>query len=106
MRVSRVARGCGGDWRKLLTETLGGPTSFFEPLTQALGLAARSSASQAEIVFFVEGMLAERADRGRQRQYGQRWVLSTLKRFRRRDRQLAGDVVRLHAEIFGDSRFR
>ena len=101
--VGRVASGCGGDWRKLLTETLGGPTSFFEPLTQALGLAARSSDSDAEIVRFVEGLMVERADHGRQRQYAERWVLSTLKRFRQRDAQVAEDVARLRAGMFREA---
>ena len=68
--VARVSARCGPDWRRLLTETLGGPTSFCAPLSQALGVAARSSDSEAEIVGFASDLVAERADLGRLRQYG------------------------------------
>ena len=77
-----------------------GVNGFFEPLTQALGLAARTAA-MSDIVGFVGGLLAERADPGRQLQYNAAWVRRTVERFRRMDAQSLAEIASLHARIFG-----
>ena len=93
---------CGGDWRRLLADALGGSASFFAPLTCALGLAARTGAAEAEIIAFAQQLLAERADPSRLRQYGPRWCAATIRRFRDRDRAVEDDIGRLRTRIFGE----
>ncbi len=68
-KVNAAAAVCGDDWRRLLEATLGGPTGFFAPLSKALGVAARSADSDAEIAAAIGVLLAERADFGRQGRY-------------------------------------
>ena len=91
---------CGGDWRQLLDETLGGPAGFFLPATRALGLAARSPDDEATIIGHVAALVAARADEGRQRQYGPRWVQSTLRRFRTIDGMASGDIAQKRRQLF------
>ena len=62
-RLRQVELDCGGDWRKLLERTLGGPEGFHEPLKRGIGLAARSTAAEREVAGFVTALLASRADR-------------------------------------------
>ena len=57
-RILRVSQEVGSDWRAFLEPTVGPETGFFEPLTKGLGVAARSDASEAEIVAYVGGLLA------------------------------------------------
>ena len=57
-RVGRAEANCGGDWRALLDQTLGGETGFHEPLKRGIGRAARSTATEQEIVDFVVVLLA------------------------------------------------
>lgn len=95
---------CGGDWRALMQATVGGPASFYTPLTQALGLAARSSENDAAIADYVATLLAERADPGRQGQYGTRWVLDTLRRFRKKDNAAGREIEALRGELFVEDR--
>lgn len=103
-RVSKAAAGCGGDWRTLLEATLGGPASFFEPLSQALGVAALSSDNGAEIVRFCLKLIDKRADPGRRRQYSRRWLEQSLARFRKVDRGRAERIEqRLAAMFSGES---
>jgi P4 family phage/plasmid primase-like protien len=86
VRKLDVARSAaGGDWQKLLDGTLGEGGSFYEPLIQALGLAARSDASEDAICAVVAELLAERADAARQQQYGDQWVAAAVDAFRRND---------------------
>jgi hypothetical protein len=89
----------GGDWRRLLDMTLG-VNGFFVPLTQALGLAARTAA-MTDILAFVAALLAERADPGRQLQYNAAWVRRTVERFRRMDARSEAEIASLHSRIFG-----
>ena len=84
-QVKSAASVCGRDWKQLLALTVGGDTGFFEPLTRGIGSAARGGVSAAEIEGFVAALLAQRADPGRIRQYGQAWVRRSLRSFRRRD---------------------
>jgi hypothetical protein len=98
--VTHVARATGGDWRRLLEATLGA-NGFFEPLTQALGLAARKTDSIGDIAAFVAALLTERADPARRLQYNAAWVRSTVERFRRADAQSQAEITSLHARIFG-----
>jgi hypothetical protein len=98
--VTHAARATGGDWRRLLEATLGA-NGFFEPLTQALGLAARKTDSIGDIATFVAELLTERADQGRRLQYGANWVRRTVERFRRMDAQSQAEIASLHGRIFG-----
>ena len=93
-RILRVSQEVGSDWRAFLEHTVGPETGFFEPLTKGLGVAARSDASEAEIVAYVGGLLAERAkdDPGRRSRYGPRWVTSTVARFRRVDQRTDDEI--------------
>ena len=79
MRVHRAA----GRHRlasAFLDLTIGSEAGFFEPLTRALGIASRSSASLDEIIAYTDWLMAERAkdDPGRRARYGERWVRSKL----------------------------
>jgi Family of unknown function (DUF5906) len=58
--------------------------TFFEPLTKALGLAARSSDSDDTIVDFLLMLIAERGP-SRIDRYDRTWLLDTLRRFREKD---------------------
>ena len=71
-------------------------------MTKGLGVAARSDASEAEIVAYVGGLLAERAkdDPGRRSRYGPRWVTSTVARFRRVDQRTDDEIERLQQRLF------
>jgi hypothetical protein len=89
----------GGDWRRLLDMTLG-VNGFFAPLTQALGLAARTAA-MIDILSFAEALLAERADSGRRLQYNAAWIRRTVERFRQADERSQAEIRSLHARIFG-----
>jgi hypothetical protein len=84
-QVKSAATVCGRNWKQLLALTVGGDTGFFEPLSRGIGAAVRTGASAAEIEGFVAALLAQRADPGRIRQYGQAWVRRSLRSFRRRD---------------------
>ena len=86
-KVNAAAAACGGNWRQLLDATLGGPTSFCEPLSKALGLAAHSNETEDEIAAHVAALLQERADPGRQSQYGERWVKDSSAAFPRQRRE-------------------
>jgi hypothetical protein len=99
--VERSLRDCGDDWRAFLDGSVGGgPGTFFVPLTQGLGLAARSSDEEATIINFVIAMLAERADRDRQAAYGRDWIARTLRRFRDRDDKGRLVIAQLRQELF------
>jgi hypothetical protein len=74
-----------GDWRGFLEETVGGPTSFFEPLSKGLGLAARSNDPDSAVIDFTLALIKRRADPSRVDQYDRQWVARSLKRFRDRD---------------------
>jgi hypothetical protein len=97
--VTYAPNAASGDWRRLLDMTLG-VNGFFAPLTQALGLAARTAA-MTNILSFVSALLAERADPGRRLQYNAAWVRRTVERFRRKDKQSQAEIASLHARIFG-----
>ncbi|UZF93016.1 hypothetical protein [Bosea sp. NBC_00550] len=75
----------GSDWHAVLDAELGGEQGFFQVLTVALGLAAKSAATDEEITATIKALLTERADRDRQNEYDRSWVLSTLRRFRAAD---------------------
>ena len=94
-KLRQVELACGNDWRALLDQTVGGPEGFYEPLKRGLGLAARSSATEQEIVGFVDGLLAHRADRGRQASYGPNWVLKAIRKFRDADRRVDTEIATL-----------
>ena len=98
--VTHAARATGGDWRRLLEATLG-TNGFFEPLTQALGLAARKTDSIGDIAAFIAALLTERADPVRRLQYNGAWVRRTVERFRRADERSQTEITSLHARIFG-----
>ncbi|QIG50593.1 hypothetical protein G5V57_24395 [Nordella sp. HKS 07] len=100
-KVAAAAAASGGDWRKLLDATLGGPTGFFEPLSRALGLAAHTQESEAEICACVAALLSQRPDPGRQSRYGENWVVSTIRRFRGKDAKLAEEIEFLQHKLFG-----
>jgi hypothetical protein len=97
--VTHAPNAAGADWKRLLDMTLG-VNGFFVPLTQALGLAARTAA-MTDILSFVAALLAERADPGRQLQYNAAWVRRTVERFRRMDARSQAEIASLHARIFG-----
>ena len=84
-RVKGAATACGRNWKQLLALTVGGDTGFFEPLSKGIGAAVRAGASAIEIEGFVAALLAQRADPGRRRQYGQAWVSRSIRSFHRRD---------------------
>jgi len=99
--VERNLRDCGDDWRGFLDNSVGGgPGTFFVPLTQGLGLAARSADDEATIVNFVIALLAERADKDRQAAYGRGWIVRTLRRFRDRDDEGRLAIAQLRRELF------
>lgn len=99
-KVNAAATASGDNWRKLLEATLGGPNSFFEPLSKALGLAAHSADSEADIVAFTSQLLAQRADLGRQSQYNHQWITSTLRRFRSKDVKTAQAIEFYRSKLF------
>jgi hypothetical protein len=84
-QVRSAATVCGRNWKQLLALTVGGDTGFFEPLTRGIGAGVRTGASAIEIEGFVAALLAQRADPGRRRQYGQAWVRRSINSFGRRD---------------------
>jgi hypothetical protein len=93
-RTSEAKTAAGGAWRDLMERTVGvshdGEVgdfagTFFEPLSCALGVAARSDDAEEEICTFVAELLAERASPDRQRQYGRAWVIASVRRFRDKD---------------------
>jgi hypothetical protein len=106
--VERNLRDCGDDWRGFLDNSVGGgPGTFFVPLTQGLGLAARSADDEATIINFVIALLAERADKNRQAAYGRDWIARTVRRFRDRDHEGHLAIARLRRKLFfggGDGR--
>ena len=59
--------------------------TFFEPLTKALGLAARSSDSDDVIADFLLMLIAERGP-SRIDRYDRAWLLDRLRQFRREGR--------------------
>ena len=84
----------------VLADTLGGPASFFQPLTQALGMAARTDEDEDEIIGWTLWLIGERADPARHRQYGPQWCHQTLQQFRQRDGQATAGIAALRAQIF------
>ena len=98
-KVRQAGIACGGDWRALLDQMVGGPEGFFEPFKRGLGLAARSPATEQEIVSFVAALLAARADRGRQAAYGSNWVLQAIRNFRANDRRTDAEIAALKDQL-------
>jgi hypothetical protein len=98
--ITHATHQAHGDWRRLLDATLG-VNGFFEPLSKALGLAAGSADSIADILAFVAALLTERADPGRRLQYGPTWVRRTVERFRQKDGQARAEIASLHSRVFG-----
>ena len=105
-KMQQAKAACGEDWRRLLDRTLGGPTSFYVPLSQALGVAARSGDSDEEIGRFVADLLEESADHRRRQQYGRHWVLASLHRFRRHDSQQSTLATKLRTDLLGEEEIR
>jgi hypothetical protein len=107
-KVERALTDCGDDWRAFLNRTVGGgPGTCFGPLTRGLGVAARSANDEATIVNFVVSLLAERADKDRQRAYGPDWIVKTLRRFRDHDEEGHLAIAQLREMLFfggGDGR--
>lgn len=101
-RLYRVSQEVGSDWRGFLDQTIGQHTGFFEPLSKGLGVASRTDATEEEIVAYVAALLAERAadDPGRRARYGERWVRSTVKRFRKADEKVAVQTEQVQARLF------
>ena len=89
-------------WKEFLKQTVGGPGSFFLPLSRGLGLAARSPASREEIIAFVRALMAEYAayDPGRRARYNDAWVASTVDSFRRSDQHIEDRIKRLRARLY------
>lgn len=98
-KLRQVEHGCDGDWRALLDQTVGGPESFHEPLKRGLGLAARSTATEEQIADFMAGLLAGRADPGRQQSYDRHWVLKAVRSFRNRDCRTAAEIADLKDQL-------
>ena len=90
------------DWRVYLRQTVGGPQSFFTPLTSGLSRAAASEATEAEIVAVTVALVVERTttDPGRRKHYSAEWVRKTLQRFRRADRMVDAEIARARARLF------
>jgi hypothetical protein len=98
--VARSAASCGGDWKRLLDATVGGPAGFFEPPTRGIGLAVRVGAPAAEVEVAVGALLMERADKQRQRAYGSDWVRRSIRSFRAKDVAKRAAYQREFARIF------
>ncbi len=94
-RLRQVELTCGKDWRALLDQTVGGPEGYFEPLTRGIGIAVRCSATDDDLTEFVRGLLARRADGGRQHSYSRGWVLRTARNFRSLDSRAAAEIADL-----------
>jgi hypothetical protein len=56
-KLDAATTACGDDWRRFLDQTLGGDLGFFEPLSRALGMAARSDDSEAVVVALMLALL-------------------------------------------------
>ena len=98
-KLRQVELTCGNDWRALLDQTVGGPEGFHEPLKRGIGLAARSTATEQEIADFVAGLLASRADLGRQPSYDRDWVLKAVRSFRDRDSRTDAEIANLKDQL-------
>ena len=59
----------------------------------------RSGASDEEIANFVAGLLAVRADPGRQASYDRAWVLKAVASFRHRDRDTDIAILDLRGQL-------
>jgi hypothetical protein len=99
-RVKQLAHACGTNWRALLDAGVGDETGFYAPLTKGLGIAALAGADHAEVQAVVKRLLAERANPGRQRQYGHAWVESTLANFEKRDGRVRAEIARVGSRLF------
>jgi hypothetical protein len=80
-----IKRKHGNDWRGYLAEALGGDLGFFEPLTAALGLAARGAEGDDAIVAHVLWEIGEKADPARVAHYNESWLRQALRSFRAKD---------------------
>ena len=84
-KLRAASTAAADDWKAFLVQTLGGDLGFFDPLSRGLGIAARSSDTDAEIIAFTLALMAKRADPTRVDHYGAQWIASTVKRFREKD---------------------
>lgn len=101
-KLRTASMAAGDDWKAFLVQTLGGELSFFEPLSKGLGIAARSSASDPEIIAFTLALLAKRADAGRIAQYDAQWLARTLRSFREKDNSGRRRREAALAKLFGE----
>jgi hypothetical protein len=85
-KVGAARAACRENWKQLMVLTVGGDVGFFVPLTQGIGSAVKAAAGAEEIERFVAALLAQRADPGRRRAYGAKWVRRSIKSFQRRDK--------------------
>jgi hypothetical protein len=87
-------------WRIFLEETLGGPTGYFLPLSQGLGMAAPVEPDDEIIKEFALHLLAERADEQRIKDYDEAWLQRNLDRFRDRDNTRLNEIAAALDKIF------
>jgi hypothetical protein len=73
------------DWRRYMRAAVGGPDSFFVPLTRAFGGAARDLCEENEVISFARALVIARADPERVAHYSEDWMRAALRRFKTAD---------------------